>query len=60
MTQIYKENCNDIMKLDGFSQYTIDPEDYYHSKEGYIVYTEKYHLKRGYCCEIYANTAHMD
>ena len=40
------------MKLDGFSQYNnLDPEDYYHSKEGYIVYTEKYHLKRGYCCE---------
>lgn len=28
----------------------LDPEDYYYSKEGYIVFTEKYHLKRGYCC----------
>lgn len=28
----------------------LDPEDYYLSKEGYIVFTEKYHLKRGYCC----------
>jgi 2-iminoacetate synthase ThiH len=25
-------------------------EDYYFSPEGYIVFTEKYHLKRGYCC----------
>ncbi|MCC6599287.1 MAG: hypothetical protein IT223_01270 [Crocinitomicaceae bacterium] len=26
-------------------------EDYYYSEEGFIVYTEKYHLKRGYCCQ---------
>jgi hypothetical protein len=29
----------------------LDPEDYYLSPEGYIVFTEKYHLKRGYCCK---------
>ena len=29
----------------------LDPEDYYMSEEGYIVFTEKYHLKRGHCCE---------
>lgn len=28
----------------------LDPEDYYMSPEGFIVFTEKYHLKRGYCC----------
>ncbi len=28
----------------------LDPEDYYMSEEGYIVFTEKYHLKRGHCC----------
>lgn len=29
-----------------------DPnDDYYYSPEGYIVFTEKYHLKRGYCCQ---------
>ena len=27
------------------------PEDYYLSPEGYIIFTEKYHLKRGYCCQ---------
>ncbi len=26
-------------------------EDYYISQEGYVVFTEKYHLKRGYCCK---------
>ena len=29
----------------------IDSEDYYMSDEGYVVFTEKYHLKRGYCCK---------
>jgi len=29
----------------------LDPEDYYKTPEGYIVFTEKYHLKRGYCCQ---------
>jgi hypothetical protein len=30
---------------------SLDPEDFYKSKEGFIVFTEKYHLKRGYCCK---------
>jgi len=29
----------------------MDPEDFYYSPEGYIVFTEKYHLKRGHCCK---------
>jgi Family of unknown function (DUF5522) len=29
----------------------LEPEDYYKSPEGFIVFTEKYHLKRGYCCK---------
>ncbi len=29
----------------------LDPEDFYYSSEGYIVFTQKYHLKRGYCCK---------
>ncbi|MCX6273931.1 MAG: DUF5522 domain-containing protein [Bacteroidetes bacterium] len=29
----------------------FDPEDYYMTEEGYIIFTEKYHLKRGYCCQ---------
>ena len=28
----------------------LDPEEYYMSKDGYIIFTEQYHLKRGYCC----------
>ncbi len=26
-------------------------DEYYYSPEGYIVFTEKYLLKRGYCCK---------
>ena len=29
----------------------IEGEDYYLTPEGYKVFTEKYHLKRGYCCK---------
>ena len=29
----------------------LQPEDYYiDPKTGFIVFTAKYHLKRGYCC----------
>jgi hypothetical protein len=38
--------------MSGFSRAPkLAPEDYYMSEEGYIVFTEKYHKKRGYCCE---------
>lgn len=29
----------------------LQPEDYYVTPEGYIVFTAAYHLKRGYCCQ---------
>ncbi|MBL4653495.1 MAG: hypothetical protein JKY53_11655 [Flavobacteriales bacterium] len=38
--------------MSGFSQKSkLEPEDYYMSTEGYMVFTEKYHRKRGYCCK---------
>jgi hypothetical protein len=38
--------------LSGFGKRgNLDPEDFYMSEEGFIVFTEKYHLKRGYCCK---------
>lgn len=38
--------------MSGFGKRSkLDPEDYYMSEEGYIVFTEKYHQKRGYCCK---------
>jgi hypothetical protein len=29
----------------------VENEDYYYNEQGYWVFTEKYHLKRGFCCE---------
>jgi len=29
----------------------LQPGDFYKSPEGYLVFTEQYHLKRGYCCK---------
>jgi hypothetical protein len=26
--------------------------DFYYTDEGYLVFTEAYHLKRGYCCRL--------
>lgn len=36
----------------GFSKRNqLNREDYYTSPGGYIVFTEVYHKKRGYCCK---------
>jgi hypothetical protein len=38
--------------LSGFGKRSnLEKDDFYLSYEGYIVFTEKYHLKRGYCCK---------
>jgi hypothetical protein len=29
----------------------LEKDEYYLSSEGYVVFTEKYLLKRGYCCK---------
>ena len=29
----------------------METGDYYLSPDGFIVFTEQYHLKRGYCCK---------
>lgn len=28
-----------------------ETEDFYFDERGFMVFTEKYHLKRGYCCQ---------
>ncbi|MFI5149818.1 MAG: DUF5522 domain-containing protein [Bacteroidia bacterium] len=28
-----------------------EPGDFYYTEEGYLVFTEQYHLRRGYCCQ---------
>ncbi len=34
----------------GFSG-SLEPDDFYLTEEGYKVFTAKYLLKRGYCCQ---------
>jgi hypothetical protein len=34
-----------------FKKDLVENEDFYFTPEGYKVFTEKYHLKRGYCCQ---------
>ncbi|WP_191906967.1 DUF5522 domain-containing protein [Adhaeribacter soli] len=29
----------------------LEPDDYYFNEQGLMVFTAKYHLKRGYCCK---------
>jgi len=33
------------------NQGKLSEKDFYKSSKGYIIFTEKYHLKRGYCCK---------
>jgi len=28
----------------------LNKDEYYLSPDGYIIFTEKYHLRKGYCC----------
>lgn len=42
IVQLEKKLQENTMKLN---------EDYYINEDGYVVFTEEYHLKRGYCCE---------
>ena len=32
-------------------QIDLEEEDFYLSPDGYLIFTEKYHLKRGHCCQ---------
>jgi hypothetical protein len=29
----------------------LEPDEFYYSEEGFIIFTSKYLLKRGYCCK---------
>jgi len=50
----YKDNRNYYVLIYLWYYYCylfMDNEDFYITKEGYKCFTEKYHLKRGYCCQ---------
>ncbi|MDA0972621.1 MAG: DUF5522 domain-containing protein [Bacteroidetes bacterium] len=39
------------MKYQNPSRSPLEPEDFYLNERGLMVFTEAYHLKRGYCCK---------
>ena len=34
-----------------FKKELVEGVDFYYNEDGYKVFTEAYHLKRGYCCQ---------
>ena len=34
-----------------FKKDLVEGVDFYYNEDGYKVFTEAYHLKRGYCCQ---------
>ena len=36
---------------DRYNKKKHNEDDFYYSNDGYIIFTEKYHLNRGYCCK---------
>lgn len=40
-----------VMNTPNSENKLIEGEDFYYTPEGYKCFTEKHHLKRGYCCK---------
>jgi len=37
-------------RLADFAALPLQPGDVYYTPEGYLVFTEQYHRRRGFCC----------
>jgi hypothetical protein len=37
-------------RLAAFAALPLLPGDFYYTSEGYLVFTEQYHRRRGFCC----------
>jgi hypothetical protein len=52
MTIIWHKVANFVaMNTPNSENKSVEGEDFYITPEGYKCFTEKYHLKRGYCCK---------
>jgi hypothetical protein len=47
----YEEHAKIVPMTHASSTQLIENEDYYIDENGNLVFTEAYHLKRGYCCK---------
>jgi hypothetical protein len=36
--------------MSSYKSQNLEEGDFYYNEQGYRVFTEKYHLKRGHCC----------
>ena len=45
---MFKRKLIKMFKIDNLN--TLSSDEYY-IKDGYVVFTEKYHLEKGYCCK---------
>jgi hypothetical protein len=45
------EGNSEARKLEKQVHPRLSPDEYYYSPEGFLVFTETYHLNRGYCCK---------
>ena len=50
MREMDPEPSSNPPQDDRIERLGLEPGDYYFSAEGYLVFTEQYHLKRGHCC----------
>jgi len=48
--QMDHEPSADRPEEDRIERLGLEPGDYYFSAEGYLVFTEQYHTRRGHCC----------
>ena len=51
MTKKTEKKSDKNSKEKSHSKKLTEHEDYYFNKDGLMVFTEQYHLKRGYCCQ---------
>lgn len=45
------ENKNENKKMNGNDDEILNEGEDFYYENGFIVFTEEYHLKRGYCCK---------
>lgn len=50
-TQSLRNEAERTPRDERMARLGLEPGDYYFSPEGYLVFTEQYHRKRGYCCQ---------
>jgi len=43
--------CAYFFNLNALLLPALEPDDFYLNEQGLMVFTEKYHRKRGYCCK---------